>query len=242
LPLALDLAFLRYRPLGFDILPLYVLLLLAAPLALWLIYKRKTLWLIGGSILLYALYHLSPQTFEWDMVNKQRSLFPFMTWQLLFVGGMLVAANREALARWHSRKPSWLVPAAVAGLFSAFFVLRQLLNVDWVVLHEATFDFWFDKAGLSIGRLLNFAVVAVVIYTLVDRFWRPLSLFPGRVLIPLGQVSLYVFIVHLVFVYIYRVLQQANVPLQSYGLYELLTVLLIWLMVRRRALFRLVPH
>lgn len=232
---------LHLAPLGFDILLLYIGLLLFTPLVLWLIYKGQTHWVIAGSVTLYILYRIFPETFAWHFLNKDTWRFPIILWQVLFVGGILTVTYRDTLHRfWHRLAP--IRPALiVAILFLAFFAFRQLDELDLVTLNKAAYKFWFDKPTLGIGRLVNAVVLAIVTYWFVTHFWQPLSRMLGNLLIPLGQASLYVFIVHLFIAYVYRSLPFAP-PLATTGIYELLTILFIWFLVRKRFLFHYVPH
>jgi hypothetical protein len=241
LQVALDIVTLRLGTLGFDILLLYILLLFFTPLFLWLIQTRRTLWLIAGSLALYLLYHRSPETFMWQFSNKDSWRFPFMVWQVLFVGGMVTVAHRARLGELWQRVAPLRPGYWIALLFIVLFVFRQLLNNNVVNLAPATYDFWFDKTMLGVGRLFNFAVVALVLYWVTTHLWKPLARGPGVILIPLGQASLYVFLVHLLLAYIYRSFSP-ELPLAGSGLYEAASVLFIWFLVRRKFLFRLVPH
>lgn len=241
LELVSEIATLHYAPFGFDIILLYILLLCFTPLILWLIHTHKTRWLLAGSLTLYVFNRSFPEMFMWQFSNKADSNFPVMVWQLLFVGGIVTFVNRKQLLQfWH--RLSTLHPGVwVAVLFLLFFVLRQLWSSGAVVWNDASYDFWFDKTFLGVGRLLNFCVLALVIYWFVTHFWLPLSRVPAKLLIPLGQASLYVFMVHLIFTYTYRSFQ-ASLPLETSGIYEVATILFIWLLVQRRFLFRFVPH
>lgn len=237
-----NLITLRYMPFGFDILLLYILLLLLTPLILWLIHTHRTVWLVAGSVALYILYYLSPGTFEWHFVDKEIWRFPLMVWQVLFVGGILIIAYRPQLRAWWNSLPS-RVPMLVVGiLFLIFFAFRQLLDLDVISLGRATYNFWFDKPMLGVGRLLNFAVAALVVYWITDRFWEPFFRTVGKIFIPLGQASLYVFLMHIVLSYAYRSGVADILPFVRSGVYEILGILLLWFLVRQRFLFRVAPH
>lgn len=240
--LLLDTITLRYLPFGFDILLLYLLLLAATPLILWLIHTHRTPWLIAGSVALYLFYYWSPATFEWNFVNKEVWRFPVMIWQLLYVGGMLVVAYREQLRAFQKRLPSGWLKVVVITLFISFFAFRQMLDYGGWVIEPSIYNFWFSKPMLGPGRLLNFVVLGLILYRIVDRYWEPLARLPGKIFIPLGQAALYVYLVHLVLTYLYRSGISDRLPYINYGWYEVLGILFLWFLVRRRFLFSVVPH
>lgn len=239
--LVFNVVTLRFAPFGFDILLLYILLLLGTPVVLWLIAHGRTRWVIAISLGLYVLYQLAPQSFLWPFYSKQVWRFPVMVWQLLFVAGILLGVYRVRIVHfWRHLAP--LQPAVwVAILFVLFFVLRQLMDLRVITLNHAAYEFWFEKNTLGIGRLLNFVILAIVVSWFVTTFWEPLARGPAKILIPLGQASLYVYMVHLILAYVYRSMP-APLPLATTGIYEILTILFIWVLVRTKFLFAYVPH
>src|SRR5436190_6864290 len=74
---------LRYKPVNFDVLPLYISLVLTLPLVLWCLVRRPNLTL-GASAVLYVCAHL----FQWNIASYPPGTFwyfnPFC-WQLLFL-------------------------------------------------------------------------------------------------------------------------------------------------------------
>lgn len=240
--LVIDIVTLRYLPFGFDILLLYLLLLAATPLMLWLVHSGRTAWLVAGSLALYLLYYLSPATFEWHFVSKEIWRFPFMVWQVIFVAGILIAEYRPELGALWARLPHRLPQIVVLGLFVSFFALRQMLDHGGMVIEPSAYDFWFSKSMLGPGRLLNFAILGLVLYWLVDRFWEPLVRAPGKLFIPLGQAALYVYLLHLILAYAYRSGLAERLPYLNSGLYEIFAILSLWFLVRRQFLFSIVPH
>src|SRR6188472_4311656 len=109
---------LRFRPVNMDVLPLYIVLMLALPLILWLMKWRPDVTL-GLSVVLYAV------TWEYDLYlsaypNGFWAFNPF-AWQLLFVFGAWCAlggANRMSRIL-SSRITLWI---CCAYLFAAFCV------------------------------------------------------------------------------------------------------------------------
>jgi hypothetical protein len=249
-----DLLFLRVGPSQFNVIGLYVVLLAAAPLVLALLKRDRWRLVLGASVAVYAVYRLSPQhvlpsTFE--------NPFPLMAWQLLFVLGMLAGWYRAALLRFAGT--AWgrvCLAASVVLLLGAFFFTS---NNPWKpfvagspafklsVIPEETFGSlytsMFERTDLDPGRVLVVVVTLVTLYAALTAFWRPLSRTLVPVLAPLGQATLYVFVLQ-----VFAVLLVANIPLPSttpvfWGtLVHTAVLVVLWLMVRHRVLFRLIPR
>jgi fucose 4-O-acetylase-like acetyltransferase len=102
---------------------------------------------------------------------------------------------------------------------------------------------FFRRTQLDIGRLS--AVVAVVVtgYAALSAFWLPVRRSVGWLLVPLGQATLYVFVTHVFFVLVVAnvpVLNRGNVPLDTAA--HAVVLGLLWLMVRKRFLFGVIPR
>ena len=101
--------------------------------------------------------------------------------------------------------------------------------------------------------MVNVAVLFIALYGLLTYFWVPINKALGWLLIPLGEASLYVFLMHLAFIllidqipgYFDEIPDWAHVwPGQIWintGLY-ISTILGLWLMVRHKVLFGIVPR
>jgi hypothetical protein len=81
-------------------------------------------------------------------------------------------------------------------------------------------------------------------YHVVDRLWLGFNKLIGWFFIPLGQAALYVYAVHTVLVYYLlaslSVFQDAEGPVLTFSLLALMG--LLWLMVKRRFLFSIIPR
>ncbi len=125
------LAFARLPDLyTFNVLPLYAVLLLAAPVALVGINRHPRL-VIGGSAVLYTLATTGPLGHA--ALNLGADSFNPLAWQGLFVLGMLAAR-----ARWFLQKPPrWVWPGVLAisviGLGWAL-THRYPVNISWLQL------------------------------------------------------------------------------------------------------------
>jgi hypothetical protein len=249
-----DLLFLRVGPSQFNVIGLYVVLLAAAPLVLALLKRDRWKLVLAASVAVYGVYRLSPQhvlpsTFE--------SPFPLMAWQLLFVLGMLAGWYRAALLRFAGTVWGRVCLAACVVLFLGAFFLTS--NNPWKpfvagspaftlsVIPEETFGTlyisMFERTDLDPGRVLVVVVTLVTLYAALTAFWRPLSRTLVPVLAPLGQATLYVFVLQ-----VFAVLLVANIQVPSttpviWGTVLHTAVLAaMWLMVRHRVLFRVIPR
>ena len=108
--------------------------------------------------------------------------------------------------------------------------------------YRAMYDAFFGRTYLDAGRLLNVLVLVVAAYAFLTAYWKPVERSLGWFLIPLGQATLYVFIVHVVLIAVI-----ANIPLFQQGDIFINTAAyavvlgLLWLMVKKRVLFGIIP-
>ncbi|MTW21900.1 OpgC domain-containing protein [Allochromatium palmeri] len=247
----LRILLLRIGPHQFQVIGLYVILMAGAPLALYLLGRRLAWVVLLLSWGVYALNHFLPLN---PTGARYEYAFPTLTWQLLFFNGMLIGYHRdrtlEFLAGPKSRWLVYLCGVLLAGfLFLAnnnphplFWPWGQLSVIDPQTFGEL-YQTWFMKTPLGLGRLLNDVAAFIVVYHLLSRYWSWVDRAVGWLLIPLGQNSLYVFILH-----VYVLLILYNTPWPGLDLFWVNTLLhigviaSIWLMVKRRFLFSVVPR
>ena len=107
----------------------------------------------------------------------------------------------------------------------------------------AVYSAAFERTYLDPGRILNVLVLLVTAYGLLTVLWRPIDRAVGWFFTPLGQTTLYVFIVQLILVLIV-----ANIPVLSLGdvwintAANIVILALVWIMVRKRVLFGVIPR
>jgi hypothetical protein len=230
-----------------SLMTLYFLFILAAPLALYAMQKGKTWLLAAASSSLWIGHLVVPQHFG----NPFEIFVPAAEWQVFFVTGLVVGYHREALGRWlqGGRRRAYL--AMLFTLFACLVVLQLAITIGWRPGSgsNASFDWLASQVYTEYEHNPPLHVLAIMVgflglYHLVDWFWEPLNALLGWFLIPIGSAALYVYIIHLVLVY-YVLLhapvftQLDGVPL---GLSLLALMLGLWLMVKRRFLFRVVPR
>lgn len=246
-----DVALLRVGPWQFNVIGLYVVLLLVAPLLLWTLRRHLAWAVLGLSWGLYALNTFHPiRLFS----SQFEDAFPLLTWQVLFVGGIVAGYHRRAILAFFRRPAGRVALVAAIVLFVVFLLFSwnnpyqaNVYDVRLALLPEADFaaiyENWFTRVALGPGRLLNVLVVVITLYALLTAYWRPVARAVGWFLIPLGGASLYVFILH-----VYFAVLLSNLPFLQNGWIWLNTLAYtavlatLWWMVRREFLFRWVPR
>jgi hypothetical protein len=248
-----DLALMRYGPWPFEIVGLYVWLVVAAIPCL--LAARAIGWrpLLAASWIVYGFYRLTSHSLtaaEFEVV------FPILAWQLLFVHGLAIGCHRERIAGWVERCPAY-VPAIVGTAAAAFAVLA-LCNpwmdgpqwLRWTLVSPERFaelyERYFTLNDLGIGRLMNVAVALPIPYLLLTWCWaiaRPFNI----LFVTLGQKSLGAFVLH-----VYGILLIQHLPFSdAFWANTIAQVLLIAAIaallhgariVRRRPLTVVTPH
>ena len=191
-----------YQPPLLDILPMYILFLLFTPLALTI--SRRFGWtpILAGSATLWFLAHLGLREAEHNFVNSvlrvhipinEMGSFDLWAWQFLWILGLWLgvhwAQGNLAVEKWAR---SVVIPAAI--------VVAVLLPFRYAVgrgIELGAFEPLFDKWHFGAVRLINFAAAAA----LLIRFQQILKPLAVRPLVLLGQASLQVFCVHLLFTF-----------------------------------------
>lgn len=196
--------YLQIGPHQTQILGLYIFLLLLSPLFLGMLQRDKVYWLLGLSLLVYCCWQrwpvrITPSQFEFA--------FPLLAWQFIFVLGMSCGWYKEELLSFARTPAGKVVVAAlvVVALVLGFvaqnhtnpfmppaFLMHTLPAADF----NAFYHTWAAKNGLGLVRVLNDICLMVTVYLLLTWCWQPLYRLAGWFLIPLGQRSLYTFILH----------------------------------------------
>jgi hypothetical protein len=183
---------LKFKPVDLDVLPLYIVLVLALPAMLWGLVKFPR-WTLLGSAVLYVLARI----FDWNLPSFPGGKWYFnpFAWQLLFVFGVWCGLNRatEIAALIRSR--------AVLALAVAWIVFSFLIVMSWhVPLLESLIPkplmhiiYPIDKSDLDMFRLIHFLALAVLFVRYVPRDWPMLHSKLLRPLILCGQHSLPIF-------------------------------------------------
>jgi hypothetical protein len=180
--------------------------------------------------------------------------FPLLTWQVLFVTGLALGWYRTAVLALVARPAGKAVLAlavvlhlGVVLLAASSSFLSNGYDVRLDLVPAATFDAlyadWFTRATLDLGRLLDVFLLLATAYALLTAYWRPLDRALGWFLVPLGRASLYVFVLH-----VFAALLVAELPGLGQGSVALGTLAhgvvlaVLWTMVRKQVLFRVIPR
>jgi hypothetical protein len=195
-----EAALLIYRPPLLDILPMYIIFLIFTSAALLLAprFGWKPILLTAVVIWMCAQFGFrqSEHAFMSKLVPTRIPLnemgsFDLWAWQFLWIAGIWLGVRWGrgdlAIETWAERA---LIPAAVIA--SALFELRRAISHG---LQLGPYEFLFDKWHLGPLRLLNFVAVATLLIV-AQALLKPLAIRP---LVMLGQSSLQVFCVHLLF-------------------------------------------
>ena len=241
---------LRAGPHQFQVIGLYVVLIMLAPLFFWLMASGKTKLLLGLSWLVYAFAWTTPMRITGAQFEYA---FPLLTWQLLFVHGLAIGAHKDALLNYFSegKGRALFSISLIIALGFLFFTLNnpnpalpgwaKISMIDPKTFYEIR-STWFDKSQLGLGRIINNLVLFIVFFGLMTRYWVVFDKALGWLMIPLGQASLYVFIVH-----VFWVLMFSLTPLPEMKnfwvntLMHTAAILGIWAMVKNKVLYRWIP-
>lgn len=188
---------LKFKPANLDILPLYIVLLLAFPLILWGL-VRNPAPLLGASFVLY----LAAGLFDWNLPAYPPGTVWFfnpLSWQLLFVVGAYFGLRHGATDPVLERLRR--LGGGVHALAVVYLAFALVVALSWQVPRlGGVVPNWLgrllypiDKTNLDMLRLLHFFALAWLTVALV----RPDSAFLAwRVFQPLlacGRQSLHVF-------------------------------------------------
>jgi hypothetical protein len=183
---------LRFRPANMDVLPLYIVLMLALPLILVLMRWKPDLTL-ALSALLYAV------TWQYDLYFSAYPngfwAFNPLAWQLLFVFGAWCALGG---ARRMKRILSSRITIAICA---AYLLFSFLVTMTWYApqfghLIPRWLEQWMypiDKTDLDVLRFAHFLALAALTVNYLPRDWPYLKSPWLRPLILCGQHSLEIF-------------------------------------------------
>jgi hypothetical protein len=212
-----------YCPPLLDILPIYVIFLLASPFAFSIAAKRSWRPVIIGSTLIWLLAQFHLRIYVHDVVVRvthlpiplqQWGAFNLFAWQWVWIMGMWMGARSVEGELPMHRLPQWTT--WIAGAVCVFFVgVRH----DWLGarLTQENLEIFVDKWQLGPLRLLNLIAFVCVLYSLRGAVRWLISREP---FITLGRASIEVFCAHLLFVFVGLALLYGEVP-QLHGIYAL---------------------
>lgn len=194
-----------YCPPLLDILPMYIVFLLITPLAMLVGRRWSWKYVLAPSAVLWVAAQFGLRVFiythmvHWTGMRvplQNMGAFNLYAWQFLWLAGVWMGADMpgEVSSRLVAR-PSAYVAMIVAAIF---FVLRYQL-VPYLAAHpvdQSALWMLFDKWQLGPVRLVNFAALGILFAFARPHLARWLAVKP---LVVLGQSSLEIFSVHLLF-------------------------------------------
>jgi len=183
---------LKFKPVDLDVLPLYIVLVLALPAILWGLVKIPR-WTLLGSASFYVL----ARYFDWNLPSFPGGKWYFnpFAWQLLFVFGTWCGLNGAAEIAAFIRSRTALILALVWIAFSFLIVMTWHIPVLDAMIPKWLIHVIYpiDKSDLDMFRLIHFLALAVVFVRYVPRDWPALRSNLLRPLILVGQNSLPIF-------------------------------------------------
>lgn len=196
-----------YQPPMLDILPLYISLMLVAPLALRLMAKGYTHWVLIGSFGIWLLAQADLKNIIVNQLALEQIIvglgsFDLLGWQLLFVLGMSIGFRRYE----HQGAAVPMIPAlwvlALIITVSLWLLHHQYIQTGWLEAYDNT-----DRESIAWLRLINFLAITYVIAGIMQALLTYVPQFFNvglvRWLAFLGRHSLQVFAFHLVVLYCY---------------------------------------
>ncbi len=181
------------QPGMLDILPMYVgfpwlaIVVLRAHARRW----GLVAWLVSGTVWALNQWLAAPHPIVWGPINT--GAFHFLSWQWLFVTGVLLGAEPRWERHAIHEPRRWMVLAAVAGVVFLWVARRPELPNYWDL---ETLERLTQKTPLAALRLLDFGLIAYLLAVLGCRHpsWlvaRPLALV-GRHSLPVFTASIWV--------------------------------------------------
>lgn len=254
LPTALNfLLYLEAGPHQTQVLGLYVALMLFTPLALAAFHYRKAWLFLGASWALYFWSQLHPDA---HLVRSNfENAFSFYAWQFIYFNGLAIGwFKTEITSYMHGNvKRLTLIFCGIVSLV-LLFVAQNHTNPflpDWARMHFMSadaFNFLYNhyayKNTLGPLRVLNDFCLFVMVYWLLTACWTPLYRALGWYLIPVGQASLYVFIVHIYIVLLVSQLVTFDLAPKHWLLNTAIhggALLLLWWMTQKKVGMRFIP-
>ncbi len=182
---------LKFKPVNMDVLPLYIVLLLVFPAALWLLQRSPTLTLCGSAVIYVLAWK-----FGWNLPAYPEGVWYFnpFAWQLLFVFGAWCATGGAERLGPVLRSP------ITTGVAIVYIVLAFVIALSWYIPQLTIVPNWLedviypiDKTNLDALRFAHFLALAAVTVRFVP--WHA-SWLKSRIFAPAivcGQHSLEIF-------------------------------------------------
>jgi hypothetical protein len=177
---------------GQEILILYVVYMVVAPVALFFLMRRLGWLVLLGIVAVYVTHLLQPGIFKQPFATY----FEPYEWHTLFFGGLVLGFHRKDVVNFFAKIPvlSRILEVAVMVMAGVFM---------WIFANN--FSVWPELPALLdiknrwLMPPMQLALVALYLqaaFIVVSHLWKPLQAGLGWFLEPLGRSSLWAFTVH----------------------------------------------
>ncbi|MEM9644100.1 MAG: OpgC domain-containing protein [Planctomycetota bacterium] len=155
-----DTLTMQYQPFGFDILPMYAVILVIAPTILW-VSRRNMLGAIALSTCLYMMTIAYPDATFFRCGEEPWSYQP-LAWQAVFVMGMILPSF---IARDWSSKTYWRT--LVLTLIALFVVS---LSAQWAfqILQQNQLLWLAGRSIPGVLRMAHFSLIALFVFSALN--------------------------------------------------------------------------
>jgi hypothetical protein len=196
-----DILTLKQRHSILDVLVLYAMLFVLAPLAAHLLASGRTWVLVTASVAVWGAYQFAPQVFDLpSFLGREGHFgFPLAAWQLLFCLAMAGGYHRDRLARSLTR--AWRLRLLVlAGVTSVGLLVlyTHAAGLPPTLGSAGSLGSLFAKETVAPGRLVASFSIFSLLFALTSMLGARTKAVLGRVFLPLGSRSLLAFVLHLV--------------------------------------------
>ncbi len=203
-------ALLEYRPSLLDILPMYIVFMLLTPLARKIAHEWSWDPVVAISVAVWAAAQFGLRHwlytrgtfFGLGVPENSTGAFDLYGWQLLWMAGLALGsiyADRvdgevqSTGSESELRIPRWLLRLSFV-VAAVFLILRYSPTDRWV--NPVVYGWLIDKWHLGAARVINFSALGI----LLVRFGERIAALPFiKPLASLGQASIEVFSVHVLF-------------------------------------------
>lgn len=192
-------ALLMYQPSNMDILPMYILFILAGPYFLRALHKGKWKIMLTISVMLWFVNQVPVfQYTRYDGGGGMIDLgyFNIFSWQILFLAGIFFG-YAKVTGKFRLPVQKWLT---VSVILCAVLCLLVRHSPAQSKLH-IIFSFFSDRSSIGVVRLVNFLLIAYLIYIISLSHTEFLQ---SGWLALLGQHSLQVFVYSICLVYFFQ--------------------------------------
>lgn len=221
-----DSATFRYVYSWADFLQYYSIYLFLSIPAVYALRKGKWWLIVGISVFLWAIHGLNP----------------FLTWQLFFFCGAVAGWYWNQILDFLKKTPRWLVAIHYPLAFAILGLSVVSVEGSLFPHLSAVLNPHFVRAKMEIWRALVFLLWFSAGYRLVSKYEAFVKRWVGWILIPFGQNSLYVYILHSFFIFFVSLYIPFTHNILANFIVTTSVLLALVLAVRKKFLFSIIPR